>query len=87
MSDEEAETTTKYTIKSVNTGLLGKHIQETVRVRGEEYKAGDEVDLNELQFKSLKDAGVKFESGGDEETTEENTPSDEAADGAPEIHF
>jgi hypothetical protein len=59
--------TQEYTIKSVNTGLLGSDVKETVIVKTgkgkpDEYGAGDKVSLTETQYKSLQDAGVKFES-------------------------
>lgn len=63
-AEDQTPETKKFTIKSVNTGLLGEAIQERVEVRGHKnpYKAGDEVELTDTQFKSLKEAGVKFET-------------------------
>lgn len=58
---DEPETTT-YTIKKVNTGLIGDHVRENVEVDGKSYGPGDDVELTEVAYESLKDAGVKFES-------------------------
>lgn len=60
-SDKEPETS-KYTIKSVNTGLKGDHVRETVEVDGDSFGPGDEVELTEVAHKSLTAMGVKFES-------------------------
>jgi hypothetical protein len=54
--------TTSYTIKKVNTGLLGKHVRENVEVDGESYGPGDSVDLTEAAYKSLRSMGVTFEN-------------------------
>lgn len=64
---EEKQETAEYTIKSVNTGLVGKGIKETVTVKNDkgkpdEFGPGDSITLTESQAKSLTDAGVKFES-------------------------
>lgn len=61
--DQPAEPETQsFTIKSVNTGLLGKHVRETVEVDGKSYGPGDSVELTEVAHKSLVAMGVKFES-------------------------
>jgi len=61
-----SEETTEYTIKSVNTGLVGDHVNEVVTVKDgkgkpTDYREGDTVSLTETQYESLKEAGVKFE--------------------------
>lgn len=61
-AQDEKDKITTYTIKSVNTGLLGEHVREDVEVEGESYGPGDEVELTEVAHKSLTAMGVKFES-------------------------
>lgn len=60
-TEDKAPETKEYTIKSVNTGLQGEHIRETLEVDGESYGPGDKVGLTEVAHKSLVQAGVEFE--------------------------
>lgn len=81
---DEAQETTEYTIKKVNTGLLGDHVQEVLTVDDKDYKAGDTVALTETAYKSLKDAGVKFESQTSEDDEEPDSPDSPTDDTQPE---
>lgn len=61
-TEKDEPDTQFFTIKSVNTGLVGKHVRENVEVDGKSYGPGDSVELTEVAHKSLVAMGVKFES-------------------------
>lgn len=61
-TEKDEPDTQSFTIKSVNTGLVGKHVRENVEVDGKSYGPGDSVELTEVAHKSLVAMGVKFES-------------------------